>query len=196
MRLNFQKTVGLVTMIFCATGIIASLALSIERVNLLKDPNAHLFCSINNAFSCTSVMTSPQAEILNFPNSFLGLIGFSFVFVYGLVLFFFKERQRILDLIFLAGITGAFVFSYWLLFQSVYVIKSLCIYCILSCFSATNIFFAQTLLVLNDRLININDKFNEKIAVFIRKRYYFYVIAIWHIIIASMVYLEFRDKFI
>lgn len=196
MKLTFQKVTGIILMLFSTTGIIASLALSIERINLLKDANAVLSCSINSAFSCASVMTSPQAEILGFPNPLIGLIGFSMVFVYGLFLYFFKERNKIVDLAYFLGILGAFIFSYWLLYESVFVIKSLCIYCLLSCFSATNMLFAHKLLLLKDGIIKLKSSFNEKIQTFISKQYYFFVIGLWYLIVIALVYIEFKDRFV
>ncbi|BDQ04796.1 MAG: membrane protein [Candidatus Dojkabacteria bacterium] len=193
---NFQKIVGIIIIIFSITGLLASLILSIEKVNRLKDPQIHLSCSINSAFNCVSVMDSPQAELFGFPNSFLGLMGFSFTLIYGVNLLLLKERSKLLDLGFFAGITLAFIFSYWLLFQSAYVIKSLCIYCLLSCLSSTNIYFSLFILLLKDGTIRLEKKFNNIIQMFIEKQYYYYLIGLWYFVVILLILHEMKDMFI
>ncbi len=193
MEKKFQKIIGFIIIIFSITGILASLILSIEKVNRLKDSQVHLSCSINSAFNCVSVMDSPQAELFGFPNSFLGLTGFSFTLIYGVSLLLLKERSKILDLVFFAGVTLAFIFSYWLLFQSAYVIKSLCIYCLLSCISATNIYFALLILLLKDGIIQLGNAPNNIIQRFIEKHYYYYLIGLWYFVIIILILLEMKE---
>jgi uncharacterized membrane protein len=60
-----------------AIGLIAAFVLTVEKIALLKDPNYIPSCSINPILSCGSVMTKPQAEVFGFPNSLLGIAGFS-----------------------------------------------------------------------------------------------------------------------
>ena len=56
-------------------GIVASLVLSIDAIELAKDPTADLSCNINSVISCGTVGSSWQASLLGFPNAFLGLIA-------------------------------------------------------------------------------------------------------------------------
>lgn len=56
-------------------GLIASLVLSIEALELAKDPFADLSCNINAVLSCGTVGSSWQASLLGFPNAYLGLIA-------------------------------------------------------------------------------------------------------------------------
>ena len=56
-------------------GIVASLVLSIDAIELAKDPTADLSCNINSVISCGTVGASWQASLLGFPNALLGLIA-------------------------------------------------------------------------------------------------------------------------
>ena len=68
-----------------ALGLAASLILTIEKFQLLADPSYRPSCSINPVLSCGSVMSSPQASIFGFPNSILGIVGFTVLLTTGIV---------------------------------------------------------------------------------------------------------------
>lgn len=55
--------------------LIASLVLSVEAVNLARNPDAALSCSVNEIINCASVMKYENADLFGFPNSFLGLMA-------------------------------------------------------------------------------------------------------------------------
>ena len=56
-------------------GLTASLVLSIDAVVLAADPNAALACNISSTISCAKVGVTWQANLLGFPNAFIGLIA-------------------------------------------------------------------------------------------------------------------------
>ena len=66
-------------------GLVASMALTIEKFKLLLNPSYVPSCNINPIVSCGSVMTTPQASVLGFPNPLLGIIGFTVVVVTGVL---------------------------------------------------------------------------------------------------------------
>jgi uncharacterized membrane protein len=110
-------------------GLIASATLTVEKIELLLDPSYVPSCNLNPIVSCGSVMTTPQASALGFPNSLIGIVGFSVVTVTG-VLAVTKVR---LPQWYWAGMTlGTLIaagFVHWLVFQSLYRIGALCPYC-------------------------------------------------------------------
>ena len=55
--------------------LIASFVLSVESLQLAKNPDANLSCSVNIVLNCATVAKHPTAEMLGFPNSFLGMIA-------------------------------------------------------------------------------------------------------------------------
>ncbi len=110
-------------------GLIASATLTVEKIELLLDPSYVPSCNLNPIVSCGSVMTTPQASALGFPNSLIGIAAFSVVTVTG-VLAVTKVR---LPQWYWAGMTlGTLIatgFVHWLVFQSLYRIGALCPYC-------------------------------------------------------------------
>jgi uncharacterized membrane protein len=192
---KFQNLIGSIITLFSLSGIIVSFILTIERINILKDANHLLSCSVNATFNCASVMTSWQAEILGFPNSIIGIAGYTLTFALGIGILFYKDFNKKLINIGLIGNLGAFIFSYWLLHQSAFAIQSLCIYCLISCFSATNIFFATILYSLQQNSLNFKEETMVKINTFLNKGLYFPIIAVWYLVIIVIIYLQFADRF-
>ena len=66
-------------------GLSSALALTIEKVELLKNPAYVPTCSLNPVLSCGSVMVTPQAAVFGFPNSLIGIVSFTVVLVTGVL---------------------------------------------------------------------------------------------------------------
>jgi uncharacterized membrane protein len=108
-------------------GLVAAFALTVEKFELATDPNYTPTCSINPIVNCGSVMDTPQAAVFGFPNSLLGIAGFTALIAIAVLL---GPRPALWVMIGLQiGLTGAVVFVHWLIFQSLYRIDALCPYC-------------------------------------------------------------------
>ncbi|HME47896.1 vitamin K epoxide reductase family protein [Mycobacterium sp.] len=110
-------------------GLAAALALTIEKVKLLANPNYVPTCSLNPVLSCGSVMSHWQAQVLGFPNPLIGIVAFTVVVVTGVL----AVAKVPLPRWYWAGLaTGSLlgvVFIHWLIVQSLYRINALCPYC-------------------------------------------------------------------
>lgn len=111
-------------------GLFASMALTVEKIKILLNPSYVPSCNINPIVSCGSVMVTPQASLLGFPNPLLGIVGFTLVVVTGVL----AVAKVSLPQWYWAGLAvgtlvGA-VFVHWLIFQSLYRIGALCPYCV------------------------------------------------------------------
>ena len=110
-------------------GLAAALTLTIEKIEILINPDYVPSCSINPVLSCGSVMITPQASAFGFPNPLIGIVAFAVVVVTG-VLAVAKVR---LPRWYWAGLAvGTLLgvgFIHWLIFQSLYRIGALCPYC-------------------------------------------------------------------
>lgn len=110
-------------------GLVASMTLTIEKIDILLDPAYVPSCNINPILSCGSVMITPQASLLGFPNPLLGLVAFTVVVVSGLL----ALTKVVLPQWYWVGLTAGLligaVFVHWLIFQSLYRIGALCPYC-------------------------------------------------------------------
>jgi uncharacterized membrane protein len=110
-------------------GLASSMTLTVEKIDILINPHYQPSCNINPILSCGSVMITPQASLLGFPNPLLGIVGFTVVVVTGVL----TVAKVSLPQWYWAGLTagtlvGA-VLVHWLIFQSLYRIGALCPYC-------------------------------------------------------------------
>ncbi|MCA2244611.1 vitamin K epoxide reductase family protein [Mycobacterium sp. WUMAC-067] len=110
-------------------GLVASMTLTVEKIDILLDPSYVPSCNINPILSCGSVMMTPQASLLGFPNPLLGLVAFTVVIVTGLLALTKVALPQWYWLGLTAGVLIGVVFVHWLIFQSLYRIGALCPYC-------------------------------------------------------------------
>ncbi len=110
-------------------GLAGSAALTVEKIAILRNPSYVPSCNFNPIVSCGSVMTTPQASVLGFPNSLIGIAAFSVVVVTGVL----AVANVPLPQWYWIGLTAATLvgaaFVHWLIFQSLYRIGALCPYC-------------------------------------------------------------------
>ncbi len=110
-------------------GLAASMALTVEKIDILLDPSYTPSCNINPILSCGSVMVTPQASLLGFPNPLLGLVAFTVVVVTGVLALTKVALPHWYWVGLTIGVAVGAVFVHWLIFQSLYRINALCPYC-------------------------------------------------------------------
>lgn len=110
-------------------GLVASVTLTVEKINILLNPSYVPSCNINPVVSCGSVMTTPQASVLGFPNSLIGIAAFTVVVVTGVLAVAKVALPRWYWAGLAAGALAGAGFVHWLIFQSLYRIGALCPYC-------------------------------------------------------------------
>ncbi len=124
--------------------LIASFVLSVEAVELARNPDAILSCSINAVLNCATVGLHPSSNLWGFPNSFLGLMAEPVVItvaIAGLAGVHFPRR-----FMFVAQLcyTFGFAFALYLFYTSYFVIGALCPWCLLVTATTTFVWFAIT----------------------------------------------------
>jgi uncharacterized membrane protein len=110
-------------------GLIASATLMVEKIELLLNPSYVPSCNINPIVSCGSVMATPQASALGFPNSLIGIAAFTVITVTGVLAVAKVPLPRWYWIGIAAGTLAGAGFVHWLIFQSLYRIGALCPYC-------------------------------------------------------------------
>lgn len=119
-------------------GLVASLVLLYERMQLDADPDHVVSCDVNQWVACGSVMESWQASALIVPNIYIGVVGFSAVLGVAAALLWRRTEPPVWFMLALqAGSTFAFGYIVWLWYQSVFNIGTLCPYCIMVWVAAT-----------------------------------------------------------
>ncbi len=158
LRINY-----ILIVIFSALALLAAFELSVDKIRTLESPGVQLNCNINSVLNCASVMKSPQAELLGFPNSFIGMMGFAVLLFFGLSgLMEVRYNKAVLRLL-LAGGLAALIFAFWLFFESLYVIQILCPWCLLTTTSTTIAFGALLHISLRENVLNLSKHTNKKV---------------------------------
>ena len=112
-------------------GLITSFVLSIEAWQLAADPNAVFACDLNSVISCGKVAREWQAQLLGFPNAFLGILFETAVLAVSVAILagvrFPRWYMRLVEALYTIGL----LFALWLFAQSYFVINALCPWCLL-----------------------------------------------------------------
>ena len=127
-----------------ALSLIAAFVLSIDAVELARNPNVSLSCNINAIISCGTVAKTSFASMFGFPNSFLGLISEPVVItvaIAGLAGVKFPRWFMFTAQIFysLGFIFALSLFAIGLLF-----VHAVCPWCMLVTLSTTFVWFSVT----------------------------------------------------
>jgi uncharacterized membrane protein len=138
---KFNRGVSIAFIVFGILGIIASFALTVDKITLLQNPNFQPVCNINPVFSCTSVMNSKPADSFGIPNTIFGLIGYTAVVTTGFVMLAGGTMRRWFWLAFGVGQLLAVSFIHYLFYQSIFNLGTICLFCMLSWFSTIPIFW-------------------------------------------------------
>lgn len=125
---SYQQTAWILV-IGGVIGIFASIELIVQKIGVLSNPDYVPNCDINPILSCGSVISTDQASLFGFPNPILGVIGFTVVVLFGVLLFAGIELPRWMWLGLNAGALAGMIFVIWLVGQSLYVIGALCPWC-------------------------------------------------------------------
>lgn len=124
--------------------LIAAFVLSVEAVEIAKNPDAQLSCSVNIVLNCATVAAHPTSTMFGFPNPFLGLMTEPIVItvaIAGLAGIKFPRRFMFTAQIFY---TLGLLFALYLLYLSMFVIGALCPWCLLVTLTTILVWFAIT----------------------------------------------------
>ncbi|WP_309709660.1 vitamin K epoxide reductase family protein [Pseudolysinimonas sp.] len=114
-----------------ALGWWASFSLTVDKFALLENPEADLDCNFSVLVQCGKNLDSWQGAVFGFPNPLLGLGGFVAPIAVGVGLLAGARFARWFWIAFNLGIAGALGFVIWLISQSIFVLGTLCPWCML-----------------------------------------------------------------
>lgn len=143
-KLRDNRWIFLSMLVGAIGSLVASFVLSVEAIDLAKDPNAVLSCSINIILNCAKVGIHPSAHLFGFPNSFLGLIAEPVVITVAIAGLAGVKFPRAFMATAQVFYTLGMIFAFWLFSQSYFVIGALCPWCLLVTATTTFVWFAIT----------------------------------------------------
>jgi len=170
-RLRDNRWIFASMLIGALLSLLAAFVLSVESIQLAKNPDAQLSCSINVILNCATVAKHPSAEMLGFPNSFLGLIAEPVVItvaIAGLAGIAFPRRFMFWAQI---GYTLGFIYAFVLFFISMFVIQALCPWCLLVTVTTAFVWFSITRYNIRENNLYLPKKAQKVALKFIEKDY-------------------------
>lgn len=110
-------------------GLWASFELVLAKFETLDDADAVLGCDFSIVVQCGANLASAQGAVFGFPNPLLGLAGFVAPVAVGVALLAGATFARWFWALFNLGVTAGLAFVIWLIGQSIYVLGTLCPWC-------------------------------------------------------------------
>ena len=136
-----------------AVGWWAAFSLLSERLHLLADPTASASCDFSVLIQCGKNLTSWQGSLFGFPNPVLGIAGWVAPIVVGMAILAGARFARWFWWAFTAGMTLAFAFIVWLIVQSIFVLGTLCPWCMVTWVVTIPTYYAVLIHVLREGIL-------------------------------------------
>lgn len=192
-RIRDNRWIFLSMLVGALLSLLAAFVLSVEAVELAKNPNAALSCSINIVLNCATVGIHPSASLFGFPNSFLGLMAEPVVItvaIAGLMGIAFPRRFMFLAQI---GYSLGFAFAVYLFFVSMFVIQALCPWCLLVTVSTTFVLFSITRYNIRENNLYLPKKLQKAAHNFIEKDFDKLLLAILVVAMFAGIFLKYGE---
>ena len=173
--------------------LLASFVLSVDAIKLAEDPGADLGCNVNAVISCGTVGSSWQAEVLGFPNAFLGLMFEPVVITIAVASLGRVRFPRWFMLSAQAVYTIGLGFAYWLFYQSMFVIGALCPWCLTITVATTLVFFEMTHVNIRDANLYLPRRVQAAATAMVRSNLDLLLVVIWLLVLALAVVAKYGD---
>ena len=173
--------------------LLASFVLSVEAIEIAKNPNAQLSCSVNIVLNCATVAAHPSATFMGFPNSFIGMMAEPVVIavaIAGLAGVKFPRRFMFTAQIFY---TAGLLFALGLLYVSMFIIQALCPWCLLVTLTTILVWFALTRYNIREDNLYLPKKLSKRAHAWLDKDYYKLVMAALIFVIVAGIILKYGD---
>lgn len=171
-----------------AIGLTAATILSVEKVELLTNPDHLTSCSLSPVVACSPVIASDQASAFGLANSFIGIFAFAAVFTAGITILSGADKlSKIWWRTLLSGILFGVIFSSWLIYQGVYVIGKLCLYCLLVWLVTYALLWLTTAYCIENKYITFNKSIDK---ILIRK---YDLITASYLVIFAIIFYRWSD---
>jgi uncharacterized membrane protein len=186
---NLARVLPWILILCGVIGLLCSFSLTVEKMDVLRNPNYHPICDLNPVLNCGSVMNSKQSEAFGFDNTFIGLAAFAVLITVGAVLLAGAKMERWFWRGLQAGVTGGVLFVHWLLYNSLYRIHELCPFCMVVWVITITTFIYVTLYNIQHRHIHLKERFMS--AYEFARRHHIDILLLWLLIIAGLILKQF-----
>lgn len=131
----------------------AAFELTLEKFQVLADPDHSAACDFSVLVQCTANLNSWQGSVFGFPNPLIGLAGWVAPIVVGCALLAGARFARWFWWLFELGMLFALCFVCWLIAQSIFSLGTLCPWCMVTWAVTIPSFYAVTLHLLRTGIL-------------------------------------------
>lgn len=178
-----DRGLGIFLIITGAISLWSSLILTYDKIVLLTakadGKTKDLGCSLSAFVDCSAVVSSKQSEAFGFPNTFMGIVGFSVVVTLGVVLATGVTLPRWVWGGLGLGVLFGIGFVTWLQYQAIFEIGRLCPWCMVVWAMMIPMFVAVTARVTGSRFL---------------KNWTVLISALWIIAVVAVIWFQFGES--
>ncbi len=149
----------------------AAFTLSKEAVELAANPAAKFACSINAVIDCATVAKTSYAELFGFPNAFIGMMSEPVVITVAVAGLSGVKFPRLFMFAAQICYTGGFLFALFLTTISVFIISTMCPWCLTVTLATIFVFFSMTRYNIREENLYLPKKYSKMAKEFIKKDY-------------------------
>ena len=172
---------------WAALSLLASFVLSVEAVDLARNPDANPTCNINSVISCTKVAVTWQASVFGFPNAFLGLITESVVITVAVACLGGVRFPRWFMFAAQIGYTLGLIFAYWLFAESLFVIHALCPWCMVLYLSTTLVWWLLARFNVREGNLFLPPGLDRRARELVRSGNDVFIVIAWLVVLVALV---------
>lgn len=162
-------------------GFFAAFRLVADKVTTFTHPSEQLSCNASVLVQCGANLKSWQGSLFGFPNPILGIGGWMAVLAMAIIMLAGVKISRWIWITFNIGLTGALAFVIWLIIQSMYVLRTLCPWCMVTWAVVIPVFWLVTLHNARSGQFGGSPRFQGAAAVIYR--YVWAIIALCYIVV-------------
>lgn len=157
---TYKRPVGLAIFLIVAGAIgwYAAFALTLEKFELLVNPEAIAGCDFSIVVQCTANLNSWQGSVLGFPNPLIGLGAWVAPIAVGVAVLAGARFDRWFWIVFNVGVAGALSFVIWLISNSIFELGTLCPWCMVTWSVTIPLFWALTFRNLREGVFTQNER--------------------------------------
>lgn len=153
---------GITLVLASVIGWWAAFQLTIEKFFLLENPGETTSCYVSVILQCDKNLGSWQGAVFGFPNPILGLTGWMAVLVMGVAVIAGVRFPRWFWALFGVGVAGALAFVIWLITQSIFDLRVLCPWCMVTWAVTIPTFLATSVHLFRNGTLTQSPKVRER----------------------------------
>ena len=180
-------------LIGAALSLLSAFVLSVEAIEIAKNPNAQLSCSVNIVLNCATVAAHPSATFMGFPNSFIGMMAEPIVITVAIAGLAGVRFPRWFMATAQGFYTLGLLFALGLLYVSMFVIGALCPWCLLVTLTTIMVWFAITRYNIREDNLFLSKTLSKRAHAWLDKDYDKFAMAVIIFVIIAGIILKYGN---